>query len=375
MKTIAYSSPFVPAEWIAAHGLRPHWLRLRAAEGLTRGVCPYAGALIAAALAAKEGTGPICRNGPGGASHKLGLFPFSQPAGLDASALVLTTTCDQMRYAAALLGIRGSCPVFLLNVPSTWQTPAAAGLYLDELRRLGRFLVGLGGKSPSREELSQAMLARDRERHQENKNNSREPTAPITVGRAFANVVGTLRVPTGRTVDPHAEQSCRHTKCADYIAPPGATTPDSPAIPLAILGGPLLDSDTAMFNLLHQIGACVVLDATEGADRTLPRPFDAARVAVDPLQELAAAYFDAIADPFRRPNSRLYEWLGRELAARQVRGIIFRRYVWCDLWHAELQRLKQWSPVPVLEIDVGPDDTSAPNRVQGRIEAFLETLK
>ena len=29
MKTIAYSSPFVPAEWIAAHGLRPHWLRLR----------------------------------------------------------------------------------------------------------------------------------------------------------------------------------------------------------------------------------------------------------------------------------------------------------------------------------------------------------
>ena len=48
MNTIAYSSPFVPAEWIAAHGLRPHRLRLCAGDGpalaaVARGVCPYAG--------------------------------------------------------------------------------------------------------------------------------------------------------------------------------------------------------------------------------------------------------------------------------------------------------------------------------------------
>ena len=78
---------------------------------------------------------------------------------------------------------------------------------------------------------------------------------------------------------------------------------------------------------------------------------------------------------FRRPNSGLYEWLARELPARDVRGIIFRRFAWCDLWHAELQRLKEWTPLPVLEIDAGPDDAAAPNRVEGRIEAFLEMLK
>ena len=144
---------------------------------------------------------------------------------------------------------------------------------------------------------------------------------------------------------------------------------------LAVLGGPLLESDYTFFDLMEQAGGRVVLDATEGGERTMPRPFDPAKVAADPLQELADAYFDSIPDAFRRPNSGLYEWLGRELAARQVRGIIFRRYVWCDLWHAELQRLKQWSPVPVLEIDVGSDDASAPNRVQGRIEAFLEMLR
>ena len=93
---------------------------------------------------------------------------------------------------------------------------------------------------------------------------------------------------------------------------------------------------------------------------------------------MSGAYFDSIPDAFRRPDSGLFQWLGRELAARQVRGIIFRRYVWCDLWHAELQRLKKWSPVPVLEIDAGAtsgsDDAGARNRVQGRIEAFLEML-
>ena len=77
---------------------------------------------------------------------------------------------------------------------------------------------------------------------------------------------------------------------------------------------------------------------------------------------------------FRRPNDPLYAWLGRELPARHVRGILLRRYVWCDLWHAELHRLKQWSPVPLVEIDVADDEPSVASRTAGRIEAFLEML-
>jgi benzoyl-CoA reductase/2-hydroxyglutaryl-CoA dehydratase subunit BcrC/BadD/HgdB len=146
-------------------------------------------------------------------------------------------------------------------------------------------------------------------------------------------------------------------------------------ISLALLGGPLMEGDETLFDLIEKIGGRVVLDATEGSQRTMPRPFDPARVASNPLEELADAYFEGIPDAFRRPNSGLYEWLERELSVHQVRGILFRRYVWCDLWHAELQRLKEWSRLPVLEIDVGPDDFSAPNRVMGRIEAFLEMLK
>jgi benzoyl-CoA reductase/2-hydroxyglutaryl-CoA dehydratase subunit BcrC/BadD/HgdB len=300
MKAIAYSSPFVPAEWIAAHGFRPHRLRLRATEGLARGICPYAGALIDAAQTR-----------------------------IDASALVMTTVCDQMRYAAALLESRGTCPVFLLNVPSTWQTAAARQLYFDEIRRLGRFMVELGGKPPTNCDLAQTMRVYEQDRDE----TSRELTVPGTIVETTAGV------------------------------------------PLAILGGPLMDGDNGLFEIVKRAGGRLVLDATEGGSRTMPRRFDPARMASDPLQELADAYFDGIPDVFRRPNSGLYEWLDRELTARGVRGIIFWRYVWCDLWHAELHRLRQWSPMPVLEIDVGPDGITTPNRVQGRIEAFLEMLQ
>ena len=54
MNAIAYASPLVPAEWIAAHGFRPHWLRLRSstarpALAAARGVCPYVRAVLDAA--------------------------------------------------------------------------------------------------------------------------------------------------------------------------------------------------------------------------------------------------------------------------------------------------------------------------------------
>jgi len=349
MNTIAYSSPFVPVEWIVAHGLRPHWLRLRAAAGrplvaTARGVCPYAGALVDAAL-----------------------------AGIEAAGVVLTTICDQMRYAAALLASRGSCPVFLLNVPSTWQTAAVRKLYLDELRRLGRFLVQLGGQSPGDADLAQVMLAYDRARL------AVRAAREWLSARQFADALAELRGPAWglSQFSPERKWDCplpfpNERKWDCPLRSPNV--PLAGGIALAILGGPLLEADYALFDLVEQAGGRVVLDATEGGERTLPAPFDPARIASPPLEELAHAYFDAIADAFRRPNDKLYEWLGRELATRQVRGIIFRRYVWCDLWHAELQRLKQWSPVPVLELDAGPDDTSAPNRMQGRVEAFLEML-
>ncbi len=99
-----------------------------------------------------------------------------------------------------------------------------------------------------------------------------------------------------------------------------------------------------------------MLDATEGGERTLPAPLDPERLQADPFDELMRVYFDSIPDVFRRPNDRLYDWLRQRIAERGVRGLIVRRHVWCDLWHAELPRLRQEMSLPLLDLDIAAGD-------------------
>jgi benzoyl-CoA reductase/2-hydroxyglutaryl-CoA dehydratase subunit BcrC/BadD/HgdB len=244
--------------------------------------------------------------------------------GIDAESIVLATVCDPMRHAATLLETRPESPaVFLLNVPSTWQTDVARQLYFQELQRLGRFLAAMSGISPTDAALVDAMLDFERQR----------------------------------------EESRREKRSANR------------GIPLAVLGGPMIDSAYDLFHLIEQAGGHVALDATEGSPRTQPCKFNSERLRGNPLQALADAYFDGIVDVFRRPNHPFYQWLAKELTISNVRGILLRRYVWCDLWHAELSRIRQEAGLPVLEIDVGNDDAENVCRTQGRLEAFLETLQ
>ncbi|NQV32968.1 MAG: hypothetical protein HQ515_09750 [Phycisphaeraceae bacterium] len=79
-------------------------------------------------------------------------------------------------------------------------------------------------------------------------------------------------------------------------------------------------------------------------------------------------------DVFQRPNTRLYERMARCLAKTPVKGVILRRYLWCDLWHAEVYRVKDWSPVPVLDIEIGSPTQTDPHRQANRIQAFMEMI-
>ena len=298
MLRVGYFSPFVPPEWIAAHGLSPEWMTLTmpdtASLAAHRGTCPCAGALVA---------------------------QMRGDTALD--ALVLTTVCDQLRYAAAHLQTLSEVPTFLLNVPSTWQSDQVRRLYRDELERLSRFLVQVGGHRPTQEHAAETIRQYDGQR--------RPSTDPIVC--------------------------------------------DEGTVPLALIGGPLASDGAAFLAAIAQAGGCIVLDATEGGERTRPAAVDRGRLTHDPVEELVRIYFDTIPDAFRRPNTLLYEWLGRQMAARSVRGVIVRRYPFCDLWHAEVHRLREWSPVPVLDVDVAVGDEGESSRNQSRIEAFLEMLR
>jgi len=184
MKTVACCTPYAPVEWIAAHGLRPRPLRLHnagacsTAAGL-RGVCPFAGALV-----------DTIRDG------------------LEADALVVATTCDQMRRAVTVAEREAHLPLFAIHIPATWQAAAVRSYFADELHRLSRFLVRLGGAAPTDESLALAIA---------------------------------------RTHDEHLSI--------------GARPPNAHGIPLALVGGPLLAGDGVLYDWISESGGQVVVDA------------------------------------------------------------------------------------------------------------------
>ena len=323
MQTVVYSCPFVPAEWIAAHDLRPSRMLPRAVSASAApaaGWCPYAWAFVDA----------VCRADT-------------------ADAVVLTTTCDQMRRAAEWLSRESSLPVFLMHVPTTWQTVTAHKLYLNELERLGRFLVRLGGTEPSSGRLAEIMCAYDERRAA-----LRQARGHLSA-RQFAEAVAAF----------HRDGTADFDKVG--------ARPAARGVPLALVGGPLITAHFRIFHLIEKAGGSIVLDATTSGERAMPPPYDRRALGERPLQVLADAYFGCIPDAFRRPNTQLYKWLRAEISERAVRGIILRSYTWCDTWHVESQRMKEWTSVPLLSVTTGADE-QIEGHVLSRIEAFIETL-
>ncbi len=329
MKKIIYTCPYVPAEWIAAHNLQPSRItpnggKADPAIACIEGLCPYVRGFINELAEEKESCG-----------------------------VVVTTLCDQMRRIFDIINSEYNLPAFLMNVPSTWQSVAAQKLYVDELKRLGRFLIRLGGEAPANNGLAEIMLKYDTSR--KTLLESRENLSALQFAQAIAafNQAG-----------PN-EQVHSFAESKSHIS----------GIHLAIIGGPMLRQDFKILEMAEQFGGRIVFNATETGERGLCSPFNRRNLRDNPLMELANAYFGSIQDASRRPNSELYKWLKQELAAREVRGIIFHRNIWCDIWHAELQRLKDWAGLPVLDIDSTGESEQDQLRNQNRIRAFLEMLQ
>lgn len=307
MKTVLHTSPYVPAEWIEAHGLEPCRV-VPSGKSCARavldgeGMCPYVRTFCAHVLSA-EG---VC-------------------------GIVMTTTCDQMRRASEVVARGTTVPVLLMDVPRTWQTVAVRRMYTGELDRLGDFLVQVGGTRPRSDRLAEVM----------------------------------------RT---HDEARCRGDRWGGRWAEAHPTTAHA-AIPVALVGGHARSEDLALLDLIREHGGFVALDATEAGEAGRPRPFDRRRLGDEPFQELADAYFDGIADISRRPNHGFYDWLGRLLRERDIRGLILHRYTWCDLWHAEVERIRQHTGLPVLDLDTGGDEVPDYGRQRTRISAFMEMLQ
>jgi len=321
VRPVGFRSPFIPPEWIAAHGLEPQrWIP----DGRRPGGYPIPGS---------EGVCAFLRAW------------INEAARREAKAIVLTTFCDQVRRAAERMDDEGP-PVFLFNLPATWLSPSAQALYRSELRRLSAFLCTCGGQDPSRDRLADEMRV-----HQALRDRWLD-AVPHLAGRDYGPALAAW-----------------HERREMPLVSPSRRAEGKP---VAVLGGPFSRKDMELFDRLEESGGHLVLDASEWGERTLPRRFVNRRLREDPFEELADAYFGHIPDVFRRPNTELFRWMKAETVRRGVRGVILLRHVWCDLWHAEVPRLRQALGVPMVDIDLTDDPLSS--GAVTRLQAFLETL-
>jgi benzoyl-CoA reductase/2-hydroxyglutaryl-CoA dehydratase subunit BcrC/BadD/HgdB len=326
-KTVVYSCPYIPAEWIAAHRLRPS--RILCDSNGTNGP-----------IASAEGVCPYVRCFINTLGHT------------NTEALILTTVCDQMRRAYDIVVRNFDLPAILINVPSTWKNSASLKLYQDELKRLSLFLSRIGGKKPTEKSLAKTMIKFNSTR------DSLIKAAKNLKPRQYSEAITEFH--SNGNFDSKPDPDTIETKQS--------------GIPLTLLGGPMLKEDFQLVDTIEAAGGSIVLDATETGERGLCPPFNQKQIEIDPFNELAAKYFHGIADVSRRPNNMLYDWLISRLKERNVRGIIFKRFQWCDLWHAELHRLRETLELPILDIDSTSNPKALQTRNENRITAFLEML-
>jgi hypothetical protein len=332
---VLFTSPWVPAELIRAHGLAACGVWF--AEDLAFGPAPLAEGVCAFAQAVLRLTDQC-----------------------PADAVIFTTHCDQLRRGFDAASGDGGAPrrQFLFNLPATWGTPAAERLFLSEVERLGHFLVELGGRPPSDQQLLAVA-----ERHDQARRRLLQAAAHCPA-LAYAQAVARF----------HWDGSV----CLPEPLAPCLSSPSCDRVPLALVGGPLPRAQWRLFELLEQAGGQVVLNATEAGERSLgseqPSSHLPGGIPSPALRKLARAYLSNCVDVFQRPNSRLYAWLGERMAARGARGIVLWAWMGCDLWRAEAQSLREALGRPVLALDADEAAGGWP-RLSGRIEAFLEALR
>jgi len=322
---VFYSSPWVPVEWIEAHGLQPRgvWFAEDLGWGalpLSAGVCAFSEAVLRFAETHHD------------------------------AAMIFTTACDQMRRSFDAFAGSQPARAFLFNLPAIWQSPVALRIFRAEVERLGHFLQAHGGRAPVAEKLAQVVERRNQSRKQ------LLESAPRRSARQYAEAIARF----------HWDGSVR--------VPDHPPSPASRAIPLAIVGGPLTASQWSLLDLIEAAGARIVLNATESGERSLLPAFRLENVSDDPIGAVARGYCENCVDVFQRPNTRLYSWLGERLTARGVRGIVLWAHTGCDLWRAEVQTLRETFRLPVLLLEADAVPGGSP-REAGRIQAFVETFK
>jgi benzoyl-CoA reductase/2-hydroxyglutaryl-CoA dehydratase subunit BcrC/BadD/HgdB len=324
-QAVSCTSPWIPAEWLKAHGFVPRGLWSTAASVRSawqaQGVCAFAQSCLDAVEARPD------------------------------SLFIFDSSCDQMRRSHDTREAHRE-RTFLFNLPATWRTPVARQMFRAELERLSRWLVSRGGQMAERE--------------------------------AVLDIIAQYRAGRGQLL--RAVESCSARQFVEAVAqfhadgsvrlPPNPAQPPGARIPLALLGAHLPAGHWELLDAIEHQGGRIALNATDSGERTLLDSEETASPAGadDPAEILTRRFIASSREVFQRPNTRFYHWVEEQIRLRRIRGIVLWTQVNCDLWRAEAQSMKEvfCRPLCLLEED---NVTGCSPRNLSRIQAFLEQLR
>lgn len=339
MKKIIYTSPYIPAEFIYAHDFTPLRIFPECKEMINTfksqmGVCPFT----------KFFVNDICSNHPN-------------------TPIIFTTSCDQMRRASEIISLQFSNPVFLFNLPSTWETKTAQNIYISELKRLSKFLLNNGGIEPTKEELIRTMIEFEHKRNLLRKSKNTLSPREFNINCLYY-------------FDNDILEENQKVLLHNYLIKPmdPQLTKDNNKIPLALVGDSLLKSCLEIFDIIEKFGGKIIIDATGSGERILPTPFSQQEIYEDPYKAFMKSYLFGITDIFQRPNIPFYNWLNKNISEKKIKGIIYYHYTWCDKWGAEAAYFRKSANCPVLTIEFN-DEYPINMNILTQIESFIEILK
>jgi len=75
-----------------------------------------------------------------------------------------------------------------------------------------------------------------------------------------------------------------------------------------------------------------------------------------------------------RPNSAVYERIGRQLRETNAAGLIVKSLKFCDHWYTERERMRRTFDLPVLVFDSDYAEGGR-ERLLSRVDAFVEMME
>lgn len=275
-------------------------------------------------------------------------------------------TCDQMRRGFQALSANLGREVHPIQLPAT-RTPESAGYYAGQVRR---FVSDAGARHGLRF----------------------DPEAALAWHRQWAEAADALKTaalsPEISPLDLHEMFHlffiARPVGLADFFKNLLANAPRfKPSRRVVLAGSPLAHEDTAVIARLEANGIGVVpLNCTGLNAVDLPINCNGLNAVELPTGEidkddvagsLALQAFHLPPCIRARPNTPVYERIGRVIAETGASGLIVKCLKFCDQWYTERERMRRSFDIPVLVFDSDYAPGSM-DRLESRIDAFIEML-